>query len=65
MRRVSRIKGAGYLVSSLSVLLLAIPGLKAAMENPWFGVCLAVGVIASIGGMMLRWHSHRLEQPEK
>jgi drug/metabolite transporter (DMT)-like permease len=65
VERVSRIKGAGYLVSSVSVILLAIPGLTAAMENPWFGVCLAIGVAASIGGMLLRWRSHRLEQREK
>ena len=65
MRKVSRIKGAGYLVSSASVLLLAIPALKSALESPYLAACLALGVIASIGGMVLRWRSHRLEQQEK
>ncbi len=63
--RVSRLKGGGYLSSTASVFLLAVPGLKAALEQPVLLVCLALGVITSIGGMMLRWRSHRLEQKEK
>jgi hypothetical protein len=62
---VSRLKGGGYLTSTASVFLLAVPGLKAAMEEPAYGVCLAAGVAASIAGMFLRWRSHRLEQKEK
>jgi hypothetical protein len=62
---VSRLKGGGYLVSTISVFLLAIPGLKAAMEAPILFVCLALGAATSIGGMFLRWRSHRLEQKEK
>ena len=65
LSRVSRLKGGGYLSSTVSVFLLAIPGLKAAMEVPIFFLCLAVGVITSIAGMFLRWRSHRLEQKEK
>jgi hypothetical protein len=61
----SRLKGGGYLVSTVSVFLLAIPGLKAAMEDPIFFACLGAGTLTSVGGMFLRWRSHRLEQKEK
>ena len=62
---VSRLKGAGYLSSTVSVFLLAVPGLKAALEQPVFAACVAAGIVTSIGGMFLRWRSHRLEQKEK
>ena len=65
VRKVSRIKGTGYLVSSASVLLLAVPALKSAQESLYLAACLALGVLSSIGGMILRWRSHRLEQQEK
>jgi len=65
LSRVSRLKGGGYLSSTASVFLLAVPGLKAAFEQPVLFACLALGVITSIGGMALRWRSHRLEQKEK
>jgi hypothetical protein len=62
---VSRLKGGGYLTSSISVALLAIPGLTSALESPLLALCLAGGILTSIGGMYLRWRSHRLEQKEK
>ena len=62
---VSRLKGGGYLTSSISVALLAIPGLKSALESPFLAACLVGGMAASIIGMYLRWRSHRLEQQEK
>jgi hypothetical protein len=65
LSQVSRLKGGGYLSSTVSVFLLAVPGLKAALEQPEFAACLALGVITSIGGMALRWRSHRLEQKAK
>jgi hypothetical protein len=65
LSRVSRLKGGGYLSSTVSVFLLAIPGLKAAMEAPALFVCMVAGVATSIGGMYLRWRSHRLEQERK
>jgi len=65
LSRASRLKGGGYLTSTVSVFLLAIPGLKAAMEEPVLFVCLVGGVATSIGGMLLRWRSHRREQTEK
>ena len=59
---VSRLKGAGYLTSTVSVLLLAAPSLKSALEQPVLFVFLLGGVIASIAGMALRWRSHRLDE---
>jgi len=62
---VSRLKGGGYLVSTVSVVLLAIPGIKAALETPSLFVCVIGGAATSIGGMYLRWRSHRLEQKKQ
>ena len=61
MNRVSLWKGWGYLASIVSVVLLAIPGFDSAMRSgPMFAAMIA-GVVTSIGGMAMRWHSHRLE----
>lgn len=65
MKRVSRYKGAGYLTSTVSVVLLAIVSLKGAMKDPLLLAALIAGALASIAGMGLRWRSHRLEQREK
>ncbi|MEP6870078.1 MAG: hypothetical protein ABJA20_16375 [Novosphingobium sp.] len=65
MRLVSRVKGGGYLVSTISVFLLAIPGWKSASENPAMMAAMIAGIVLSIGGMALRWHSHRLEQHDR
>ena len=56
------IKTSGYLVSTLSVILLAIPAWKNASTNPLLMFCLAGGMIASMAGMALRWWSYRLEK---
>ena len=62
---VSVLKGLGYLVSALSVILLGITGWKSASEHPLLFVCLILGMISSVTGMGLRWISHRLEQKKK
>jgi len=68
------VKSGGYLVSILSVLLLVVPSLKSAKENPLVLLCLILGAVASILGMALRWVAdkktqHRIdraqEQPEQ
>jgi hypothetical protein len=59
------LKTLGYSVSTVSVVLLAIPGWKAATEQPVLFVALIGGMAASIGGMFLRWLSFRREQAEK
>lgn len=65
MRRASLFKGLGYLVSSLSVLLLGIVAWKSAAEQALLLACLIGGMAASVLGMMLRWTSHRIEQRDK
>ena len=65
LSKVSRLKGGGYLTSTASVLLLAVPALKSALESTLMLACLTAGVLASIAGMMLRWRSHRLEQKKQ
>jgi hypothetical protein len=65
MRRVSDLKGAGYLTSTASVALLGAVSWKSAVASPWLMTCLVSGILLSIVGMMLRWRSHRLDQKEK
>lgn len=65
MNAVSTLKGLGYLVSTVSVLLLGILSWKSASEHPLLLVCLILGMLASIAGMGLRWMSHRLQQKQK
>jgi hypothetical protein len=65
MKKASRLKGGGYLTSTVSVVLLAIPALKSALENGWLLASLIGGMALSVGGMALRWRSHRVEQHEK
>jgi len=56
------VKGYGYLVSILSVLLLMIPPLKSAKEDPLILACLLGGAALSIVGMYLRWLADRKTQ---
>jgi hypothetical protein len=65
MRKMSDLKGGGYLVSTVSVVLLAVPAFKSAKEEPLMLLALLAGALLSITGMALRWRSHRLEQKEK
>ena len=62
MNRVSQLESAGYLVSTLSVLLLAIVSWDSVTADPVLLACLIGGVCASIGGMALRWMSHCRER---
>lgn len=52
------LKTAGYGVSTISVILLGTVAWPAASKSPALTVCLVVGVVASIGGMALRWTSY-------
>jgi len=58
-------KGSGYLVSTVSVLLLGAVSWKSASEQPLLLLGLILGMLASIAGMGLRWISHRIEQKQK
>ena len=62
---VSLLKSLGYLVSTVSVILLGIVAWKSAAEQPLMLACLIGGMGASILGMTLRWLSHRLGEKEK
>jgi hypothetical protein len=56
------IKADGYLVSILSVFLLAFPPLKSAKGDPVVLTCIAIGALLSILGMALRWIADRKTQ---
>ena len=60
----SWLKGGGYLTSTVSVVLLAIPAMKTASSSALMLGCLVGGVVLSIGGMFLRWRAHRTERHE-
>jgi hypothetical protein len=59
------IKSTGYLVSTLSVVLLGVVSWKSASEDRWLLVCLIAGMAASVGGMLLRWLSYDIQQRRK
>ena len=60
MRKSSRLTGSGYLVSSMSVVLLGVPALKSAKDEPLMLAFMLTGMLLSIVGMALRWRSHRV-----
>lgn len=64
MDKASETKGAGYLSSTLSVVLLAVPGLASAAKSPWLIACLTCGVAASIIRMAMRWRSHQMAKSQ-
>ena len=55
-------KDLGYLVSIVSVILLALPAWKNASQEPLLFAALIAGMAASILGMALRWASYRREK---
>jgi hypothetical protein len=59
------IKTLGYLISTASVVLLAIASWPKAQENPVFMICLICGAIASVAGMFCRWLSYSIEKKQK
>jgi hypothetical protein len=56
------LKGLGYLVSTLSVILLAIVSWQSASRAPLLTLCLLSGAATSIIGMGLRWTSYEYEK---
>ena len=62
MDEVSRLKGGGYLTSTVSVVLLGIPALDSAAKDPLMLACVVGGMALSVCGMALRWRSHRKQQ---
>ena len=55
-------KGLGYLVSIVSVLLLGAVAWPKPDEPAWKQAALLAGMAASIAGMGLRYLSHRKEK---
>lgn len=56
------LKGAGYLISTGSVGLLAIVSWSNASKDPILTACLLVGAATSIVGMFCRWLSYEIEK---
>lgn len=59
------IKSCGYLVSTVSVVLLGVVSWKSASEEPVLAACLVAGMAASVFGMFLRWLSYGIEERRK
>lgn len=51
----STIKSVGYLISMVSVVLLAIVSWHSAQKQPLLAAALLVGAATSMTGMGLRW----------
>jgi hypothetical protein len=56
------LKGQGYLISIVSVFLLAYPALRGAKGDPLVIGMVAVGALLSIVGMGMRWIADRKTQ---
>lgn len=67
MTRISplTLKGIGYVISTVSVVLLAIVSWKHASEDLLLAVCLVGGAATSIAGMYFRWASYVIEKRRK
>jgi len=53
------LKTAGYIISTLSVILLGIVSWKATASDGFLRACLVAGMAASVLGMLCRWLSFR------
>jgi biotin transporter BioY len=56
------LKTGGYLVSTISVVLLATVAAPKAAESPIMLACLIGGALTSIVGMACRWLSYQIEK---
>jgi hypothetical protein len=56
------LKTMGYIISTLSVVLLGVVSWKAAAQDPILLDCLIAGMLLSAAGMLLRWLAYRAEQ---
>ncbi len=62
MVRPAVIKTSGYLISSVSVVLLGAVAWKSASEKPLLLACLIGGMVLSVIGMICRWVSYQMEE---
>ena len=56
------LKGIGYLISTISVILLAIVSWSSASQNSLLVACLLGGAATSVAGMFCRWLSYQIEK---
>jgi hypothetical protein len=57
-----RLKGFGYLTSSVSVFLLATVSWASTQKSTLLTACLVAGAAASIIGMFFRWLTYEIEK---
>ena len=53
------LQGPGYLISTISVVFLAIVAWPGPLDPPWHAWAVILGVVTSIFGMFLRYLAHR------
>ena len=58
------LKGLGYLISTISVLLLGMVAWPKPDEPRWKAIVLIAGMTVSILGMAVRWLSHRKDRKD-
>lgn len=61
----AKLKTVGYLISTVSVILLAIVAWPKAKESAFLFACLIGGALASMMGMTCRWLSYEIEERRK
>ncbi|TPM31895.1 hypothetical protein [Mesorhizobium sp. B2-3-4] len=59
------LKGVGYLISTLSVVLLAVVSWSSASKSPLLVACLLFGAAASVAGMFCRWLTYEIEKRQE
>ena len=57
-------RGFGYLISTVSVVLLGILAMPKPEDPGWHFPALILGMALSIGGMALRWDASRQQKRE-
>ena len=56
------LKGLGYLISTVSVVLLGVVAWPKPDESQWKAIVVICGMLASVAGMGIRFLSHRKEK---
>lgn len=59
------LKGVGYVISTMSVILLAVVSWKSASQDPMLAICLFAGAATSVIGMCCRWTSYAIEKRQQ
>jgi hypothetical protein len=59
------LKGVGYLISTVSVILLAIVSWSSASKSSVLTACLIGGAVSSIVGMCCRWLTYEIEKRQE